>query len=105
MSMSPIWSTEARHDEAREKLWPWLLERGYATSVDADELDAFIERVSKANRDVHLRPGLALIRHWTRENVDALRLRGALAGEIRDALGRILEALDDLPLPAARQTR
>ena len=92
-------------DEARDELWPWLLERGYATPVDADELEPFLERVKKANRDVHLRPALALIRRWTREDVDALRLRDALAGEIRDALGRILEALDDPPLPIAVAAR
>lgn len=91
--------------EAREELWPWLLERGYATSPDADELDPFLERVRKANRDIHLRPGLALIRRWTREDVDALRLRGTLVGELRDALGRILEAMGDPPLPAASASR
>jgi O-acetyl-ADP-ribose deacetylase len=88
-------------DEVRAELWPWLLHRGYATSVDASELDPFLERVKKANRDVHLRPGLAVIRRWTRDDVEALRQRGELAREIRDALGRILDALDDPPLPAA----
>ena len=87
-------------NEAREQLWPWLLQRGYATPVDADELEPFLERVKKANRDIHLRPGLALIRRWTREDVHALRLNGALADEIRGALSRLLEALDDPPLPA-----
>ena len=89
-------------DETREVLWPWLLRRGYATPVDTDQLGPFLARVKKANRDVHLRPGLALIRRWRREDVEALRGRNALAGAIRHALGRMLEALGDPPLPAAR---
>lgn len=92
-------------DEAREELWPWLLERGYATPVDADQFGPFLERVQKANRDVHLRPGLALIRVWTREDVDTLRRRGALAEAIRDAPSRILEALNDPALPPGGAAR
>jgi O-acetyl-ADP-ribose deacetylase len=91
------------HDRmtVRTELWPWLLERGYASAQDTDLLEPFLERVNKANRDVHLRPGLALIRRWSREDANELRSRRRLAAEIRVALSHILLAVDDPPLPAA----
>src|SRR5262249_20110646 len=92
-------------DETREELWPWLLRRGYATPRDVAELGPFLERVKKANRDVHLRPGLALIRRWRHEDVEALGRGDALAGALGGALGRTLEALDAPPLPAAATLR
>jgi hypothetical protein len=67
---------------------------------DDRELEPFLERVTKANRDVHLRPALAVVRQWEREEVEELRRRSRLADEIRAALSRILAALDDPPLPA-----
>jgi hypothetical protein len=90
------------HDRlsVRGELWPWLLERGYASSRDAGSLDPFLERVNKANRDVHLRPGLALIHRWEREGASELRRRGRLAEAIRAAMSSILSAIDDPPLPA-----
>ena len=57
-------------DTIRDKLWPWLIERGYATKPDSPLLEPFLDRVAKRNRDVHLRPGLSLMRRWEREKVD-----------------------------------
>jgi hypothetical protein len=88
-------------ETVRRQLWPWLLERGYATARDTDLLEPFLAGVARRNRDVHLRPGLALIRRWELEEVVALRRRGRLAEEIREAVSRILAAIDDPPLPAA----
>lgn len=88
-------------ETVRDELWPWLIDRGYATVRDTELLEPFLERVGKRNRDVHLRPGLALMRRWELETVDALRRRGRLAEEIREAISGILAAADDPPLPAA----
>ena len=85
----------------RNELWPWLLERGYATDRDVELLEPFLDRIKKANRDVHLRPGLALIRPWDRTGAVEKRRRGRLAAEIRTELSLILDALCDPPLPAA----
>lgn len=86
-------------EAVRDELWPWLLERGYATARDDVALEPFLGRLKKANRDAHLRPGLAIVRRWEREQVEALGRR-RLAEAIRTALGLLLAALDDPPLPA-----
>jgi len=88
------------HLEAvRDELWPWLLERGYATDEDTQHLEPFLERVRKRNRDVHLRPGLRLLRRWSREEVAEFQRDGELAERIRAAVNELLVAVDDPPLP------
>jgi hypothetical protein len=86
-------------DETRDELWPWLRKRGYAAAQDHTELELFLERVKKANRTAHLRPGLALILRWEREQIEALGRR-RLAEEIRASLDLLIAALGDPPLPA-----
>ena len=39
-------------ETVRDELWPWLLERGYATDDDTELLEPFLNRVRKRNRDV-----------------------------------------------------
>lgn len=87
-------------ESVRDELWPWLIERGYATDPDSQLLEPFLERVAKRNRDVHLRPGLCLMRRWERERVDELRQHGELVGEIRTAVNLLLEEVGDPSLPA-----
>jgi len=87
-------------DTIRSDLWPWLLERGYATPPDEELLEPFLGRLAKRNRDAHLRPGLCVTRRWGRAEVDELRRRDELASEIRSAVNRLLAAVDDASLPA-----
>ena len=84
----------------RDELWPWLLERGYATDQDTELLEPFLERVAARNRDVHLRPGLRLLRRWSPEEVAELDRAGWLAERIRDAVNELLVAVGDPALPA-----
>ena len=86
-------------DTVRDELAPWLLERGYATDEDTELLEPFLERARKRNRDAHLRPGLRLLRRWSREQVAELDRAGELAERIRDAVNELLAAVGDPPLP------
>lgn len=88
-------------ETVRSELWPWLLERGYASPEDEPELDAFLERLARLNCDAHLRPGLRLLHRWDRDAATALRATGQLAESIREAFNRLLRAVDDPPLPPA----
>jgi O-acetyl-ADP-ribose deacetylase len=92
-----------QHDSEtiRGGLWPWLLERGYASPDDEGEVDRFLARLAvKKRRAAHLRPGLRLLRCWGRDEVAELRRRCELAREIRAAVDQLLLAVDDPPLPA-----
>jgi len=84
-----------QHDPStiRAELWPWLLERGFASHKDDPELGLFLGRLGQ--RPAHLRPGLRLLRHWGRDDVTALRANGKLANEIRSAVNCLLLAVDD----------
>jgi len=64
-------------DVIRLRLWPWLLERGYASPADGPGLEPFLARLGQ--RPAHLRPGLRLLRRWGRAEVEGLRERSELA--------------------------
>jgi hypothetical protein len=78
-------------DEARAKLWPWLLERGYASPTD--DIDGFLTRVGK--RDVLLRPSMAVEHYWSWEAAEAADLAGQLQAQVRDAINKVLRTLDE----------
>jgi hypothetical protein len=82
----------------RTGLWPWLLERGYASHADEPELEPFLARLGR--RPAHLRPGLRLLRRWRGNEIAALGGRDALAHEIRSAVNRLLTAVGDPKVPA-----
>ena len=84
----------------RPGLWPWLLEHGYASPEDEEELDLFLARLGR--RPAHLRPGLRLLRRWQRDDVTTLYDRGELTNEIRSSVNRLLLAVGDRPLLAVR---
>ena len=83
-------------DTIRTGLWPWLIERGYASEKDAPELEQFLRRLGK--RPAHLRPALRLLRRWSREEVIALRSENRLVEEIRGKINRLLGSVGDGPL-------
>ena len=87
--------------DVHKNLWPWLLDRGYATAQDEKEIDPFIERLRRGKRKAHLRPSIALWRSWSRQEAVDLDHRHALSGQIRDAAVEILAVLNEPPLPAA----
>ena len=88
-------------DAVRGELWPWLLERGYATAPDGELMEPFMERVVARDRpDVHLRPALSLVRRWPHCEVRELEERGQLAARIRAAVDELFSAVGDSALPA-----
>jgi hypothetical protein len=42
-------------DAVRDELWPWLLERGYATDDDTELVEPFLERVAARKRRCRIR--------------------------------------------------
>jgi hypothetical protein len=82
-------------------LWPWLLERGYASEQDRDRLDPFLHALGR--RFAHLRPTIHVSRSWDWNEAERLDDEGLLAGEIHDALNRALGALDEPQLPLTLQ--
>jgi hypothetical protein len=82
-------------------LWPWLLERGYASERDRDRLDPFLHALGR--RFAHLRPTIHVSRSWDWNEAERLDDEGLLAGEIHDALNRALGVLDEPRLPLTLQ--
>jgi hypothetical protein len=82
------------------ELWPWLLERGYASERDHARLEPFLHALGR--RFAHLRPSMHVSRSWSWEEAERLDDEGLLAGEIRESLNRVLELLGEpqLPLPS-----
>ncbi len=75
------------------ELWPWLLERGYASPRDEEPLERFMQTLGR--RALHLRPALHVSRTWSFAEAEALDDAGLLVGEIHAAINRVLGALDE----------
>jgi len=88
-----------RRDGVRESLWPWLLERQYATAAD-DEPGLIRFLADLKGHDAYLRPGIQLKRAWAWESVLAPGSREALVGKIRAAVAEVLTVLDEPKPPA-----
>lgn len=84
------------------ELWPWLLERGYASEPDRDRLDPFLHALGR--RFAHLRPTIHVSRSWDWNEAERLDDESLLAGEIHDALNRVLGLLGEPQLPLILQT-
>jgi hypothetical protein len=89
-----------RHDQVRSELWPWLQERGYASQEDSGHLEEFLEGLGR--RDAHLRPRVEITRRWSWPEAEQLDGRSQLASELRAATTSLLAALEEPPLPTAR---
>jgi hypothetical protein len=75
------------------ELWPWLLERGYASSEDEPRVERFMQTLGR--RPLHLRPSLHVSRTWSFTEAEALDEAGLLVGEIHAAINRVLAVLDE----------
>jgi hypothetical protein len=83
-------------------LWPWLLERGYASEHDRARLDPFLHALGR--RFAHLRPSIHVTRSWDWNEAERLDDEGLLPGEIHDALNRVLGLLGEPQLPFTLQS-
>lgn len=82
-----------RPETVRPELWPWLLERGYASRADEERLERFMRTLGK--RALHLRPSMHVSYTWSFAEAEALDDAGLLVGEIHEAINRVLAALDE----------
>lgn len=80
-------------DEIAPVLWPWLLERGYASPADEERLERFMQTLGR--RALHLRPALHVSRTWSFAEAETLDDAGLLVGEIHTAINRVLAVLDE----------
>jgi hypothetical protein len=94
------WKRVGAHHRShvREDLWPWLLQRGYASERDGERLEPFLRALGR--RFAHLRPSMHVSRSWEWAEAERLDDEGLLAGEIHRALNRVLALLDE-PLLAS----
>jgi hypothetical protein len=90
-------------DQVRPVLWPWLLERGYASRKDESQLPEFLNRLGK--RDAHLRPGIRIQRTWSKAETTSMDQRGTLVGELRAAITELLGVLEESLPPACAAPR
>ncbi len=80
-------------DTILPELWPWLLRRRYASARDKARLEPFLRTLGR--RAAHLRPSIHVSRSWQFEQAVALDDEGLLAGEIHDAINRVLDLLEE----------
>jgi hypothetical protein len=94
------WAYVGSHhrEKIKSELWPWLLKRGYASARDSERLDPFLHALGR--RFAHLRPSMHVSRSWSWAEAEKLDDAGLLAGEIRDAINRVLEVLGEPLLTA-----
>lgn len=85
----------------RPQLWPWLLQRGYASPADEAKLDPFLQTLGR--RFAHLRPGIHVAREWPLERAEELDDAGLLVDEVRAALNRVLGLLGEPSAPPRRR--
>ena len=95
------WKKVGAHhrNHIRDELWPWLIERGYASERDAARLEPFMHALGR--RFAHLRPSIHVSRSWEWSEAERLDDEGLLPGQIRDALNRVLTLLDEPNVPLA----
>jgi hypothetical protein len=78
-------------------LWPWLLERGYASESDHARLEPFLHALGR--RFAHLRPTIHVSRSWEWAQAERLDDEGKLPSEIHKALNRVLGLLEEPSIP------
>ncbi len=89
------WSQVGAHgpDTILPELWPWLLRRRHASARDKARLEPFLRTLGR--RAAHLRPSIHVWRAWPFDQAVALDDEGLLAGEIHDAINRVLDLLEE----------
>lgn len=71
----------------------WLIQRGYATEAEMGSLDEWSSRLPMDKFDV--RPSIQVTRSWQYDDAITRDRTGQLTAEVRDAINRLLTALDE----------
>jgi hypothetical protein len=88
-------------DQIESDVWPWLLERGYASPRDTEHLPDFLGKLG--HRQAHIRPGIEMVRTWDLEEAGALDSRRELVSELGRSMRDVLAALREPGLPFTRR--
>jgi hypothetical protein len=98
LSQNDLRSAGAKSASDLDHVWTWLLEEGLSTEGDAAGREGFARTLGR-RKQMHLRPGMRIDRSWSLEEAVRLDDQGSLVASVRAALDRVLEVLDEPPLP------
>ena len=93
----------ARDEVADPMFFGWLVERGYARGSELASLQEWL--ASKPLRiQLHIRPGIEARRTWPYAEAFARDRKDEFVAEVREAIDRVLSALDEPKLNLIRPT-
>lgn len=82
-------------EDLEDTIWPWLMNRGYASAQDKRELEAFVVQLGR--RPVDVRPGMRFRQRW---EASAVRNRAEFISAVRRDVNLILAAAGEPTLRA-----
>jgi hypothetical protein len=86
---------------ADPRFFDWLVERSYAHGSERGSLQDWLS--NKPRRiQVHIRPGIQVLRTWPCADQFEPDRKGEFVDEVREAMNRVLSALDEPKLSALR---
>jgi O-acetyl-ADP-ribose deacetylase len=90
-----------RDEVADPRFFRWLVKRGYAHESERASLDDWVN--SKPPRiQLHIRPGIQVLRIWPYSDAFAQDRKDEFVAEVREAIDRVLFALDEPKLNLIR---
>jgi hypothetical protein len=90
-----------RDEVADPRFFDWLLSRGYARNSERRSLEDWLNS-KPSGIQVHIRPGIEVRRTWPHADVFAQDRKDEVVTEIRQAVDRVLSALDEPKLNLIR---
>jgi O-acetyl-ADP-ribose deacetylase len=90
-----------RDEVADPRFFDWLLRRGYARDSERRSLEDWLNS-KPSGIQVHIRPGIEVRRTWPYADAFAQGGKGEFNVEVREAIDRVLSALDEPKLDLIR---
>ncbi|OBJ37418.1 hypothetical protein A5630_04575 [Mycolicibacterium mucogenicum] len=91
------------HEQLDDAFHKWLVGRGYATVEELPNLMKWL--ADHPNVQIHIRPGVEILRTWPLSEAIALDDSGDLVLAVRDTLDQVLGALNEIPLASTATTK
>jgi hypothetical protein len=79
---------------ANPRFFDWLLRRGYPRDGEKGSLEEWVNS-KPSGTEVHIRPGIEVRRTWPSADEFAPDRKGEFVAEVREAVDRVLSALDE----------
>ena len=86
-----------REEIADPGFFQWLAERRYASAAEEESLHQWLDS-KKAGIQIHVRPGIQILRTWSYGEAFAIEGQNEFAAQVRDAANQILIALGQAQL-------